>query len=221
MKSEPDRSNWPKKLLVEGNDDLHVVAHIRNNFTLDDNFEIVDCRSVDKIKPKLLSYFKARNVEIIGIIVDADAETNNAGEALRARWDSLHDVLTKQGYDVPKQTDPNGAIIPAVGRNPKIGIWLMPDNIQQPGMLEHFVATLIPPNDKLKPIAEETIAQLEADGLNKYKSIHTSKALIHTWLAWQEDPGTPMGLAITKTYLDYNTVLCQRFAKWLDSLFNL
>ena len=52
------------------------------------------------------------------------------------------------------------------------------------------------------------------------KEYHKSKAFIHTWLAWQEDPGTPMGLAITKKYLSTNDkVLCNSFIEWLNLLF--
>lgn len=207
-----NRKPWPKKLLVEGKDDLFVIANIRDGRLLTDNFDIVDCEGVENVADKLLAYIKNKQLTV-GVVVDADDQLNS-------RWESLRNVLIEQEYIVPKQPDPNGTIIPPVGRSPKIGIWLMPDNIQEPGMLEHFVSTLIPPGDKLKPIAEDVITRLQADGLNRYKSIQASKALIHTWLAWQEDPGTPMGLAITKTYLDHNTELCQRFANWLDSLYN-
>lgn len=208
-----NRKSWLKKLLVEGKDDLHVVAHIVKNHSLEDNFEIIDCEGVDNVADNLIAYINKR-VQVIGIVVDAD-------EQLDSRWESLSNTLLQQGYTVPKEIDPNGTIISAVGRNPRIGIWLMPDNKQEPGMLEHFVATLIPPDDLLKPVAWEILNRLETDKLTKYKPVHASKALIHTWLAWQEDPGTPMGLAITKTYLDHNTVLCEQFAKWLNALFSV
>lgn len=213
MSKEPNRKPWPKKLLVEGNDDLHVITNIRKKYQLNDNFEAVDCKGVDRVADTLLSYIKSRT-EVVGIVVDAD-------DKLNSRWESLRKVLIEQEYVVPEYVDVSGTIIQGTGRKPKIGVWLMPDNVQEPGMLEHFVAKLIPPNDKLKPFAEETLAKLEADGLNGYKLIHASKALIHTWLAWQKDPGTPMGQAITKTYLKHNPDLCQRFVKWLDNLFNL
>ena len=48
---------------------------------------------------------------------------------------------------------------------------------------------------------------------------YRSKALIHTWLAWQEDPGTPLGLAVTKRYLDGDHALAQQFVQWLLRLF--
>jgi hypothetical protein len=34
------------------------------------------------------------------------------------------------------------------------------------------------------PIAEEIIAKIEHEKLNKYPPTHHAKALIHTWLAW-------------------------------------
>src|SRR5436190_24268592 len=41
---------------------------------------------------------------------------------------------------------------------------------------------------------------LDAKTLRSYFKV--SKALIHTWLAWQEKPGRPLGLAITARYFD-------------------
>ena len=61
---------------------------------------------------------------------------------------------------------------------------------------------------------------IEEEKLNQYKEIHKSKARIHTWLAWQENPGTPMGLAITKKYLSTDPVICEDFIKWMNKLFN-
>lgn len=69
-------------------------------------------------------------------------------------------------------------------------------------MLEDFIKFLIPDKDSLLPIAESTIKSLEEGGLQRFNTTHQSKALMHTWLAWQKDPGTPMGLSITKKYLD-------------------
>lgn len=211
MSQEPNRKRWPKKLVVEGKDDLYVIANIRDKYQLEDNFEIIDAKGVDKVPDVLLSQIKAKQA-VVGIVIDAD-------DKIDTRWNSLRTVLVAQDYVVPEKPDTNGTILPATGRNPKIGIWLMPDNRQEPGMLEHFVATLIPDDDLLKPQAQEILDKLEINNLNKYSAIHKSKALIHTWLAWQADPGTPMGLAITKTYLNHNTELCQRFAHWLIRLF--
>lgn len=213
-------------MLVEGNDDLHVVANIRNKFDLSDNFDIIDCKGVADVVPTLTSLLKNKSpIRIIGVVIDADADTADPNDALQARWDSLRGVLMVEGYTVPKHPDSNGTIIQRTERLHKIGIWLMPDNRQRPGMLEHFVATLIPSGDVLKPMAESVLAEIETlkesgNQFKCFKPVQRSKALIHTWLAWQDEPGRPMGVAIKANMLDHNTTLCNLFATWLRELFN-
>ncbi len=225
MSKQHSRKNWPQKLLVEGNDDLKVIGTIREVCGIEDTFEIKDCESVSNIKPTLLSLLKT-NVDIIGIVIDADADTYDIRDSLRARWESLKNCLIDEGYQMPDFPDINGTIVEGSNRKPRIGIWLMPDNVQHPGMLEHFVATLIPEEDPLRPIAEQVLAQIDGmrqsfvEEANWFKPIHHSKALIHTWLAWQNTPGKPMGLAIKAKLLDHNSDLCQRFVAWLNALFN-
>jgi len=48
-----------------------------------------------------------------------------------------------------------------------------------------------------------------------------SKAVIHTWLAWQEKPGRPLGTAITARYLDPNVPQVDVLVSWLKKLFLL
>jgi hypothetical protein len=89
-------------------------------------------------------------------------------------------------------------------------------------MLEDFVKLLIRPDDLLSPFVHQILSQIEEQDIqDRYNpEVHRAKAFIHTWLAWQKDPGTPMGLALTKTYLDHNAELCLRFVGWLNRLFN-
>jgi hypothetical protein len=47
-----------------------------------------------------------------------------------------------------------------------------------------------------------------------------AKALIHTWLAWQKEPGQPMGQAITAKALQSDTAIAAKFVDWLNQLFN-
>jgi hypothetical protein len=86
-------------------------------------------------------------------------------------------------------------------------------------MLEDFISFLVPPDDELLPIADATLAAIESQHLNKYSLIHKSKAKIQTWLAWQDNPGAPMGLSITKKYLTTDEETCQRLIEWLRALF--
>lgn len=225
MSTYINRKPWPKKLLVEGKDDSSVITNIRDIYQLPDNFEVINCESVSNVKPTLLAYLKTK-VDVIGIVVDADADTDNVEDSLKARWDSLRDALVAQDYTVPDNPAFEGTIIVGTDRKPKIGIWLMPDNVQKPGMLEDLVSTLIAPDDVLKPVAERVLHEIEIrreseDSQKWFKPVHYTKALIHTWLAWQDEPGRPMGVAIKARMLDHNSELCQRFVAWMNTLFNL
>ena len=60
---------------------------------------------------------------------------------------------------------------------------------------------------------------IEEKKLNKYKPIHRAKTFIHSYLAVQEDPGTPMGLAITKRYLTTDEKNCLNLINWLKKTF--
>ncbi len=84
-------------------------------------------------------------------------------------------------------------------------------------MIEDFITFLIPVEDKLFPIVKSTLNAIEKDQLNKYALAHKPKALTHSCLAWQEDPGTPMGLAITKKFLNTENQICGKFISWLKS----
>lgn len=133
------------------------------------------------------------------------------------RWTKLSNVLTKSGFVIPDDLPEEGLIV-SNGKQ-KAGIWIMPNN-KLNGMLEDFISFLIPPDDQLYPIAQSTLGEIEAKGLSNYKPFHKAKATIHTWLAWQEDPGTPLGMSITKKYLTTDEVTCKKFTDWLKELFS-
>ena len=200
-----------KQLLVEGNDDRHVMWALCEQHNIPETFDVIDSEGIDKLLDSIPVKLKQSDVNTIGIIVDADTDINS-------RWQSLKTILTKCGYQIPVSIPSTGLIHKEEGKI-TIGVWLMPNNNAN-GMLEDFIRFLVPNNDKLMPIAESTLDSIEVQGLNKYQAIHKPKALIHTWLAWQEDPGTPMGLSITKKYLTSTAPSCATFVNWLKELFS-
>lgn len=213
------------QLLVEGKNDQHVVWALCQQHKVPKTFTVEIPGDVDGGIEELLAgiplRLKSSNLAALGIVVDAD-------QNLQGRWQSISDRLSKAGYGtyLPKQPDPNGTIISAPSK-PPIGIWLMPDN-QSSGMVEDFVARLIPDHDLLAPKAEAILQDIEQEKLNLYiaqpfgklRAPHHSKALIHTWLAWQKIPGRPMGQSITAHALQYDKALANTFVAWLKRLFS-
>lgn len=202
---------YKSTLLVEGNDDQHVVWGICGKFKVAESFDVIDSTGVPNLLAQIPIRIKLRDPNL-GILIDADTD-------LTARWQQLKDVLSPLGYLMPEQPDLVGTLVVSSQFRTIVGIWIMPNN-QVPGMLEDFAQILIPPDDAAFPLATKAVDEVRDKSAAKFKPIHRSKALIHTWLAWQESPGTPMGLAITKTYLDHNHELCVLFVDWLNRLFN-
>lgn len=93
----------------------------------------------------------------------------------------------------------------------------MPNNLAN-GILENFISYLVPEKDELFEKVEGFLIKLEIQQLSKFREVHKSKAKTHNWLSLQEDPGTPLGLAITKNYLDSECKDAAVFIKWLQRL---
>ncbi len=57
----------------------------------------------------------------------------------------------------------------------------------------------------------------------KYHTIATIPFAIHSpaKTTWQEEPGKPMGQAITKRYLDATAPQAQQLIRWIRKLFDL
>jgi hypothetical protein len=205
------KENFNQKLLVEGNDDQHVVWTLCNKFRVTESFDIIDNKGIENLYTNIPVRFKQSGTDTIGVIIDAD-------ETLGNRWRELNRILTSIGFILPDQF-PREGLISKNEAGKTIGIWIMPNN-EINGMLEDFMRFLIPAEDLLLPIVESTLQHIEEKGLSKYKPVHKSKATIHTWLAWQEEPGTPLGLSIKKKYLTITPAECTAFISWVNKLFN-
>lgn len=201
---------YNQKLLLEGNDDQHVIWALCQKHSINQSFDVIDCEGITNLNDQIPIRFKQSGVKTVGIIIDADADIKN-------RWTSIKLILEKEGFIFPIEFPIEGLIV--TNKNIKVGVWIMPNNNLN-GMLEDFISFLVPVGDKLLPIVVSTLANIEAKNLNSYSLIHKSKAIVHTWLSWQQDPGTPMGLGITKRYLNTNEETCEKLLNWLNVLFN-
>lgn len=100
---------------------------------------------------------------------------------------------------------------------PPIGLWIMPNNLAD-GMLENFVEQLIhtPEQQALLAHARSAIGGLPT---TLFRPIHSTKALIGTWRAWQKTPNGPLYQAIKDGALDLGSLPAQRFQNWLKATF--
>lgn len=206
------------QLIVEGKDDQRVIWSICQTYNIPETFTVEVASyedhidgGVDELLRGIPVRLKTAGLQNIGIVVDADTD-------LDSRWQAISTRLRHSGYtNIPIHPSAQGTIIEQ-DNLPRFGIWIMPDN-RLPGMLENFVAQLIPNDDNLAPIAKDILRYIEDRGLNRYSSIHHPKAFIHTWLAWQQRPGRPMGQSITARVLQLDNPLAIFFVEWLRRLF--
>lgn len=199
-------------LLVEGDDDAQVMYHLLKHYKLHEQLKIKKKDGINILLATLRIELKGSGVQRLGIIVDANTD-------IQSRWQSLRNRLIESGYDtIPTTPDSDGTIIQQDER-PVVGIWLMPTNTVS-GMLEDFVSFLVPQGDILWPIAGTVLQQVITQDC-RFPPIQKSKAHIHTWLSWQEEPGKPMGQAITKQYLDADAIYAQQLVRWIRKLFDL
>ena len=199
-----------RMLLVEGNDDLHVVTHICIRASIP-NFEIETKGSIGELLDSIPYEIEVGERTVLGIMLDADG--NPAG-----RRQAVADRLGKAGIELPSFPQPEGVVIdsdPSTGL-PRVGVWMMPDN-QSLGELEDFLAAMIPADDPVWPISQEYIDGIPPEH-RKFQEGKRLRAQVHAWLAAQEEPRPP-GLAIQTQDLDIDGPLCVRFTEWLRALF--
>ncbi len=206
-------AGW-KILLVEGTDDEHVLKHICGNRGVAHLDEVKPHGSVDTLLESIPVRLKAsEDGDIVGVVIDADTNVD-------VRWHSLRDRLIDVGYqDVPADPAPDGTILdpPAGTLLPRVGIWIMPDN-RTSGILEDFLRFLVPQEGHLFKHVQSSVATIP-EGERRFSAVTEPKAIIHTWLAWQKEPGKPLGTAITARFLDPNVAQVDVLVSWLNRLF--
>lgn len=204
-------------LMVEGANDKHVILAIqgRRGIRLLDSEkkEFMVCEDIGRLLSSLPIQLIGSDISQLGVVVDADVNPSN-------RWTEFRAILLAAGYvDVPQNPSAQGTIVeaPADSILPRVGIWLMPDN-KSSGILEDFLRFLVPANCGLFSHAQMVVSTLPE---KRFSPVAEPKAVIHTWLAWQEDPGRPLGQSITAKFLDADAPQVDVFVDWLQKLFGV
>ena len=194
-------------LLVEGQDDGHVVWHLWNRrHRSEPPFDIQDGQGIDNLLKAIEPQIRVPGRAAVGIVADANDDPD-------ARWAAVLGRLWEAEIEAPQALSPDGAIVDAA---PRIGVWLMPDN-RSTGELEDFVQKMIPDDDLVWPLARGYVRDIP-QGARKFSPKKTSRAELHAWLATREEPGF-MGSAIGRGDLKTDGPLCSAFLAWLEGLF--
>lgn len=196
-------------LLVEGQDDLHVLWALFQAHSVPETFSVVKADGIEPLLESVPVRLKASNLERFGVVLDADEDS-------QARWEQLRGRLILSGCkEFPEAPKPGGTVV-QMEDGPRVGAWLMPDN-KLPGMLESFLAFLVPGPDKLLPRIDRFLDSIPMED-RRCPTARLPKARIHAWLAIQEEPGKPLGQAITAKYLDARQEVVVPFLDWIRAL---
>jgi hypothetical protein len=211
-------------LLVEGDNDKRVIPEFIENNGI--KWEVKPQEYIVKIKTKnskeklldqkTLKYeLQASGLKALGIVVDADDNP----QTRKQRIEQIYQSFGKKSND---NLSSDGLIF-QLNSGIKFGIWMMPDNDNQ-GMLETFLSYLIPQNNpnhnSLWQYVEEVVKEAGNLGAT-YKEVHLDKAKIHTWLAWQDEPGNQLHQAIKYKIFNSSHPKGQSFFSWFKQLYDL
>lgn len=174
---------FPRRLLVEGVSEIYALSELieTNGIQWEDQHgsPIVKIKSYGGIKnfnsDFLIAQLDLPKLEILGLIVDADNKPEQ-------RWESVRKICQSCVSEEIKDLPEGGLICTAhntANQAIRFGIWMMPDNRMR-GMLETFLAYLIPDSDPLWEYAQTAAQQAKLKGA-PFKAVHTDKANIHTW----------------------------------------
>lgn len=191
-------------LLVEGQDDDHVIRHLCDRAGLLRDFSIVQRGGFSDLSRSIPVELAAPGRLALGVVVDANDDP-------AARWQAVRDRCEHRGIVLPSHPDAEGVVVE--GR-PRVGVWLMPDN-QNPGQLEDLVAAMIPAEDVVWRLAQEFVDRIP----EPERPRPAIKARVHAWLAARAS-ARPMGSAIGTGHLDASSPAATSFIRWLQLLFH-
>lgn len=200
-------------ILTEGVTDCHVMLAICKKYELKKNFGFYSCDSDNQCLTRLkLLLYGSDCPDKLAIVIDADNPN------LQSRWESIKEIIKPYIKQIPDLPDPKGSILHLDQEiNVRLGIWLMPNNTIN-GMLEDFCIG-IAPEQSIK-LAEEYIDNCIEQSVAEFISNHRSKAILYSFLAVQSDPGTQIGLSITKNSLKNDHPSVKLFADWMKKVFD-
>lgn len=175
--------------------------------------------NVMKTIPLLFNKILAGDVTKAAIVIDADYTGVNGGFV--ARRAEVVQQLTALGYVVPVAPVaglPPGELFTHPDGHTPIGLFVMP-NHSSDGMLEDLLKQMVvdPPHNALLQHAINVVSALPTKLFNV--NIHTAKAEIGTFLAWQKRPPAYTGVCVDQDIFRAMSPAANDFLQWLNRVF--
>lgn len=205
-------------LHVEGRDDTHTIIHLLKRHGIDYDArrwqlpEVKEAGSVEMLLRLVEPVVRASTGRTVAFVLDANT-------ALSRRWEAVRGRLDTAGVETPASPPPEGFVGSSATYGTRVGVWLMPDNCHD-GALEDFLRTLVDDRDPLIGHAEratDTAAEID----RRFPPADRLKAILHTWLAWQREPGRPYGTAVGARFFRHDSPAALAFLAWFKRLFSV
>ena len=222
-------TNESRVLLVEGQDEKHVILHLCERSSSIAVKRIPNNEYgklyIGSSLPFYLVEFPggvSQFVNSIGLLSDSSGRQTigfvmDANGDLMGRWNLIASQLGNRGINIPTSPSLAGTIIPTHKGKPQVGIWLMPDN-KNTGEIEDFLVEMIPAKDPIWPLSNQYIEGIPETN-RKFDPEKARKAKFYSWLASRKEPFR-MGAAIGSGDLNDNTSLSNTFLTWIMDLFS-
>ena len=215
MRPKPSEDSI-RRIIVEGEIDRQTVLRLLLDrgygFSTDEILvEHTNGRDnlVTTIRDRLMrrQFYSNQNNAVVGIIIDADDDLDNI-------WKRINTELIRAEVHIhpSRAPDPKGSIFVRPKPRLKVGVWVMPDNVNT-GELEDFVARMVPEDNADWRLAREYVHSTERKFGKK-----VTRAEVWAWIATRKEPSR-FDEAIKNGDLHTDGEPCQRFIAWLNRLF--
>ena len=207
MAKQPSPLQITKKklLVVEGNDEKNFFEELFRHMAKENITDILDVGGKDNFKnsmPALTKISTFNDVEAIAVIRDANGSCQSA-------FDSVKRILKENELLPPKKPGEFSR------GNPKVGIFIMPDN-KNCGMLENLCLETVADEAGMECVNRfiDCANQLE----NPPKNKDIPKAKIQAFLAIMPEVPHRLGIGAKKGYWDFDSAPLEPLKKFLWEL---
>ncbi|MFC2146764.1 DUF3226 domain-containing protein [Acidobacteriota bacterium] len=201
----PESIKKKKLLLVEGKDEKIFFEELFKHMTKEDIVEVHDVAGKDNFKKDMPTFVITpgfNDVETIAIVRDADDSCTSA-------FQSVEGVLKENSFLPPERPGEFSQ------GNPKMGVFIMPDNIN-PGMLENLCLETVKEKEGMECVNRfiDCANQLE----NPPKNRDIAKAKVQAFLAIMPGVFDMVGLGAKKGYWDFDSAALKPLKNFLSEL---